>query len=153
MKKIIAIRHIHFEDLGTWEMTLKMRFQAAEIEYVDAPIADFSDTEKFLAADLLVVLGAPIGAFDEAIYPFLARELVVIDARLKSGNPLIGVCLGAQIIARLSGANVEPMSVKEIGFAPISACGVLAELDSEKVLHWHGDRFELPENAQHLSGS
>ncbi|WP_350541837.1 gamma-glutamyl-gamma-aminobutyrate hydrolase family protein, partial [Psychrobacter sp. CAL495-MNA-CIBAN-0180] len=85
------------------------------IEYIDAATVDF-DTIDPLSADLLVVLGAPIGAFDEDIYPFLKSELAFIDKRLKANKPLLGICLGAQLIARLLGANVASMGRKEIGF-------------------------------------
>ena len=149
---ILAIRHIHFEDLGTWESVLAA--QQHRICYIEAPLADFAALDAE-ADDLVVVLGAPIGAYDEAAYPFLQHELDFVQRRLNSGKPLLGVCLGAQIIARLLGAKVAPMGVKEIGFAPIRAAAdsPLAALDGETVLHWHGDRFEIPSAATRIAGS
>ncbi|WP_265091213.1 hypothetical protein [Psychrobacter sp. SZ93C1] len=71
MKNVLAIRHVHFEDLGVFEEVLiNSNFH---IEYIDAATVDF-DTIDPLSADLLVVLGAPIGAFDEDIYPLLIES-------------------------------------------------------------------------------
>jgi GMP synthase (glutamine-hydrolysing) len=108
--------------------------------------------------DLLVVLGGPIGAFDEEVFPFLAAELALIRERLDARLPILGICLGAQLMARALGADVAPMRVKEIGFGPLmlTAAGkesVLSPLAGVSVLHWHGDRFEIPANADLLAGT
>lgn len=106
MKTAIAIRHLHFEDLGTMGPLLAARGYA--VRYLDATTEDWC-TADAVAADLLVVLGGPIGAFDDALYPFLADELAVISERLQSRRPLLGICLGAQLIARALGAGVSGM--------------------------------------------
>lgn len=151
----IAIRHLHFEDLGTLEPLLQSRGYA--VRYVDAPTEDLR-APHIADADLLVVLGGPIGAFDEAAYPFLADELALVRRRLGSQRPLLGICLGAQLIARALGAPVAPMGVKEIGFAPLALTAAghdspLAALDGVPVLHWHGDQFGIPPGAQCLAGT
>ena len=150
-----AIHHLHFEDLGTLEPLLQSRGYA--VRYVDAPTADLR-APHLGDADLLVVLGGPIGAFDEAAYPFLAEELKLVRRRLDSGRPLLGICLGAQLIARALGAPVAPMGVKEIGFAPLALTTAgqespLAALGDVPVLHWHGDQFGIPPSAQCLAGT
>ncbi|WP_416047048.1 glutamine amidotransferase [Cupriavidus basilensis] len=155
MKTAIAIRHLHFEDLGTLEPVLTAR--GYSVRYLEATTDDLRtlDTD---AADLLVVLGGPIGAFDDGIYPFIGDELAVILERLESQRPLLGICLGAQLIARALGASVASMGVKEIGFAPLTLtpegyASPLAALGQVQVLHWHGDRFDIPAGATRLAGT
>lgn len=155
MKTALAIRHLDVEDLGTLEPLLAARGYA--VRYLDATTDDLR-TVNTAAADLLVVLGGPISAFDDAIYPFIGDELAVILQRLKSQRPLLGICLGAQLIARALGAGVASMGVKEIGFAPLTLtpegeASPLAVLGKVPVLHWHGDRFDIPAGATRLAGT
>ncbi|WP_288407591.1 glutamine amidotransferase [uncultured Herbaspirillum sp.] len=155
MKTAIAIRHLHFEDLGTLGPLLAARGYA--VRYLDATTEDWCAADA-VAADLLVVLGGPIGAFDDALHPFLADELAVISGRLRSRRPLLGICLGAQLIARALGAGVSGMGFREIGFAPLALAPAgeaspLAALGGVPVLHWHGDRFEIPAGATRLAGT
>lgn len=155
MKTAVAIRHLHFEDLGTLAPLLVAR--GYTVRYLDAG-RERIDADALAAADLLVVLGGPIGAYDEATYPFLADELNVIAQRLQRSRPLLGICLGAQLIARALGADVASMGYKEIGFAPLmltaeGEASPLAALGDVPVLHWHGDRFEIPVGAFRLAGT
>ena len=155
MKTAIAIRHLDFEDLGTLEPLLAAR--GYDVRYLDAATDDLQTVDT-ASADLLVVLGGPIGAFDDAIYPFIGDELAVVLQRLESGRPLLGICLGAQLIARALGAGVASMGVKEIGFAPLTLASEgeaspLGALGKVPVLHWHGDRFDIPTGATRLAGT
>jgi GMP synthase (glutamine-hydrolysing) len=110
-----------------------------------------------LAADLFIVLGRPIGAYEDEQYPFLREELALLKSRLAANRPTLGICLGCQLIARALGARVYPMGVKEIGFSPIrlspegkrSCLSALAE--DGTVLHWHGDTLDLPPGAVNLA--
>lgn len=155
MKSVIALRHLHFEDLGSLEpLFAALGYQ---VHYVDACVADLASLDV-TAPDLLVVLGGPVGAFDEGSYPFLARELALVERRLQSQRPMLGICLGAQMIARALGARVYPMGYKEIGFSPLTLTpqgldSPLSALDCTAVLHWHGDQFDIPAGAIHLAGS
>lgn len=155
MKTCIAIRHVAFEDLGSFEPFL---WEAGfDVAYREAGW-DELDAVDPLAPDLLVVLGGPIGACDDEAYPFLVHELRLIEARLCSGRPIIGICLGAQLMARALGAKVYPNSVKEIGWSPLALSDAgraspLAALESVPVLHWHGDTFDLPEGATLLAST
>jgi GMP synthase (glutamine-hydrolysing) len=155
MKLAVAVRHVHFEDLGVLEPLLGEL--GYDVRYVDAPTANLI-TLDVVSPDLVVVLGAPIGAFDEELYPFLRDELDVVRRRLDAQRPLLGICLGAQIIARALGAAVSPMGVKEIGFAPLQltaagSASPLAALGQTPVLHWHGDQFDIPTGASRLAGT
>jgi len=155
MKTAVALRHVHFEDAGTLAPVL--RDHGYQLEYVD-PTRDGLDHAAIQRADLLLVLGGPIGASDERRYPFLQDESAVIRQRLDDGKPLLGICLGAQLIAKALGAKVYPLGVKEIGFAPLSLthagqASALAALGDAPVLHWHGDQFDVPASAVHLAST
>jgi GMP synthase (glutamine-hydrolysing) len=156
-KRAVAIRHVAFEDLGLLEGLLVRH--GFDVRYVEAGVDDLDDP-AIANAELMVVLGGPIGAYEEDRYPFLTGELAVIDQRLASGRPVVGVCLGAQLMARTLGARVYPGPRKEIGFAPLQlsdagAASCLAPFgeDGAVVLHWHGDTFDLPQGAVRLASS
>jgi GMP synthase (glutamine-hydrolysing) len=157
MREILAIRHVAFEHLGTLEHVLIQR--GYQIRYWDAGIHDLSIL-KTSFSDLLVVLGGPIGAYEENIYPFLKDELQIIDFRLRHELPILGICLGSQLIARALGAKVYRGSQKEIGWRPITltdagreSCLTSLEDMGGHVLHWHGDTFDLPEGATLLASA
>jgi len=155
MKTVLALRHVHFEDLGIFEPLLRAR--GYEIRYIDPSIDDLTALDV-VTPDLVVVLGGPIGAFDDAIHPFVADELALVKARLDSGRAILGICLGAQFMARALGAKVYPMGVKEIGFSPLSLTAQgqqspLTLLSDVPVLHWHGDQFDIPDGAELLAST
>jgi GMP synthase (glutamine-hydrolysing) len=155
MKVASAIRHVHFEDLGAFASVLEQRGFA--IRYHEAPTDDLTAPE-LLDCDILFVLGGPIGAYEEDKYPFLCQELSVIEKRLASGHPIMGICLGAQLMARALGAPVYPGPAKEIGWVPITLTaagrrGPARHLDGGPVLHWHGDTFDLPAGAELLAST
>jgi GMP synthase (glutamine-hydrolysing) len=153
-KSAVAIRHVAFEDLGSAAEVLKANGYTAE--YLEAAVDDLN-VAKARDADLLVVLGGPIGAYDEALYPFLTQELAVLEHRLTRDRPTLGICLGAQLMARALGARVFPGGKQEIGWSRLKLSedgsrGVLAPLTCP-VFHWHGDTFDLPAGAVHLAAS
>lgn len=149
----IAIRHVPFEDLGLLAPLLADRGYL--IEYLDAGIDDLADG-RAADADLLVVLGGPIGVGDVASYPFLRDEIDLLVRRLDRQRPTLGICLGAQLIAAALGAPVRPGGGVEIGYAPLTLTedgrrSPLAAIERTPVLHWHGDRFDTPEGAVNLA--
>jgi GMP synthase (glutamine-hydrolysing) len=113
----LAIRHVPFEDLGILDPLLTER--GYQVRYLDAGIDPVEDG-TVLEADLLVVLGGPIGVNDTLRYPFLVDELRVIGERVNRERLTLGVCLGSQLIAAALGAEVTPARRFEIGFAPVA---------------------------------
>ena len=152
-KTIYAIQHLAFEDLGTLEDV----FYAAgyRVRYFEAGVDDLATA--FAHPELLVILGGPIGVYETDDYPFLKDELILLKQRLASNKPTLGICLGAQMIAQALGARVYAGAHKEIGWSSLQMHDVaqnpLAALTDVPVLHWHGDTFDVPEQAELLASS
>jgi GMP synthase (glutamine-hydrolysing) len=154
MKSVVAIRHVPFEDLGAFEPVL--RDAGFAISYWDMGQDDPAEIGS--ETDVLVVLGGPIGAYEEDKYPFILDELHLLERRIAASRPTLGICLGAQLIARASGAHVYPGVAKEIGWSAIELTDAgrlscLKHLATVPVLHWHGDTFDLPKGAEHLAST
>lgn len=155
MKTCIAVRHVAFEDLGLLGPPLAAR--GVDVRYLDAPVEPL-DGASLTAPDLVVVLGGPIGVYEEDVYPFLVGELAAVKARIAAKKPTLGICLGAQLMAKALGAVVAPGPQKEIGYAPLDvtaegrAAG-LGDFSATPVLHWHGDNFALPAGATRLAST
>lgn len=112
------------------------------------------------AYDWLVVLGGPMGACDEAIHPWMGPELRSLREGIDAGRTVIGVCLGAQLIARALGGVVSRGPAPEIGWWPVEETEAAAStplagfLDGQStVMQWHGDTFTIPDGAVHLARS
>lgn len=171
--KALALTHLPFEDLGSLDGILCER--GFTVETVEATASVFP-RQQLLDADLVVVLGGPIGVYETADYPFLNHEIETIAARLKARKPTAGICLGAQLIATALGAKVAPgQNGSEIGWSALHApengpdlitktaisdtkkplFDAFAPLlaDGLQVLHWHGDTFDIPKGAVHLASS
>jgi GMP synthase (glutamine-hydrolysing) len=153
----LVIRHVACEDLGNLALVLQQR--GLVVRYVEAGIDDLAQLNP-LAPEVLIVLGGPIGVYQEHAYPFLTDELRLLERRLAADLPTLGICLGAQLMARALGAKVYAGPRKEIGWSPLhlSEAGrqsCLAQLAKHEtaVLHWHGDTFELPAGATHLAST
>ncbi len=155
MPTTLALRHVAFEDLGTLAPILARRGHT--VRYVEVPVASLAEVDP-LEPDLLVVLGGPIGVYDTDVYQFLTPEIELIAARLRSGRATLGLCLGSQLMARALGARVYSAGVKEIGWGeleltPEGRKSCLRHLAGVAVLHWHGDTFDLPEDAVRLAST
>jgi len=156
-RTVIALCHVAFEDLGL--MAPLLAAAGWTITYRDAALDDLAG-RQLQEAGLLVVLGGPIGVYEGDIYPFLRPEIAAVEQRLRAGKPILGICLGAQVMAAALGARVYFGGSKEIGFGPVtlteagavSALAPLAAPDAA-VLHWHGDTFDLPQDAVRLASN
>lgn len=152
-----VLRHVAFEDLGILENLLQER--GFFIRYLEAGVDNLTAIDP-LAPNLLVVLGGPIGVYEQEQYPYLQTEIDWIRRRVLEKQPTLGICLGAQLIASALGAKVYPGPLKELGWGPITLTPQgqttymkhLVEYDVP-VLHWHGDAFDLPENTIPLASS
>jgi GMP synthase (glutamine-hydrolysing) len=152
-KSCLAVRHVAFEDIGLLGPLLADR--GYDVRYHNAGIERF-DVESFLAPDLVIVLGGPIGVYEAETYPFIGDAVAAIARRLDASKPLLGICLGAQMMAAALGARVAPGPVKEIGWAPLTLTAAgraspLAPIGASPVLHWHGDNCDLPPGCERLA--
>ena len=110
--------------------------------------------------DFLIIMGGPMGVYDEDQHPWLIEEREYIRKAIEAGKKVLGICLGAQLIASVMGANISRNAYKEIGWFPIHRTSdalscQLGKLWPEtiKVFHWHGDTFSLPKGAHWLASS
>jgi GMP synthase (glutamine-hydrolysing) len=157
MKKALAIRHVYFEDCGTLADVLQSR--GFEISYVEAGLQDLKGIDPE-APDLLIGLGGPISVYEADIYPYINDELDLFKRRIAARKPVMGICLGAQMLASALGGRVYPGKQKEIGWKPLEltkegADSLVAHLapGNTSMLHWHGDTFDLPPGAVLLAST
>lgn len=149
----IVVQHLAFEDLGSFAPVL--REQGWTWRCLQAGVDDLAAARD---ADLLIVLGGPIGVYETDAYPFLIDEIALLRERLATQRPTLGICLGSQLMAAALDARVYPGGRKEIGWSPLqlTAAGqasCLRHLAGVPVLHWHGDTFDLPSGSTHLARS
>lgn len=156
MKKLRlhCFQHVAFETPGhieTWAKENQHRITISHL-YLGEPMPL---PDSF---DWLIVMGGPMSVGDEAEYPWLRAEKQFIRKMIDARKTVLGVCLGAQLIASALGSPVYPNRKKEIGWFRISLTedgrtnALTKSLPSEMmVLHWHGDTFDLPEGALHLT--
>ncbi len=150
----LAVGHIAFEDLGSFGLALREHGYVVRSRHagVDPPTR-----EDWTGADLVVVLGGPLGVNDGEDFPWLAQELAGLRARLALGLPTLGICLGAQLMAVALGGRVERRaSGAEIGWSALALpedAGVCEALRGVEVLHWHGDNIVAPPGAVTLAST
>jgi len=153
MIRIHYIQHVFHEDAGsikTWINQHGYDLQVTRMFNSES----LPDTTDF---DWLIILGGPMGAYDESRYPWLAEEKRFIEKCIRSNKKVLGICLGSQLIADVLGGRVFKNRFKEIGWHPVSLTqagkksGLLTDFsESERVFQWHGDTFDLPDKAVHL---
>jgi GMP synthase (glutamine-hydrolysing) len=157
MKEVLVFQHDPFEDLGFFSEVLEKQRTAYRVLRLFHGEMPAEDWERIGA---LIILGGPMSVNDEEEYPFLRWEKRIIRAAIDEAVPVVGICLGAQLIAATLGTMVYHGRVKEIGWSPISITphgqvdsllGYLPE--NATVFQWHGDGFELPAGAIRLASS
>ncbi len=148
------IQHVPFEGLGSIETWL----QHAGYEISGSRLFQGEQFPDVGDMDLLVVLGGPMSIHDEAAYPWLVQEKAYIRQAIAAGISVLGICLGAQLIAHAMGGEVFSNPKKEIGWFPVEA--VDSESDATfsfpkeiNTFHWHGETFSLPKGAVCLAKS
>jgi GMP synthase (glutamine-hydrolysing) len=146
------LQHVPFEGLGCIEPWLNEN--ARDISCTRLWAGDgFPDIGK---TDGLIVMGGPMGIYDYEEYPWLAEEKAFIRQIINQNKPVLGICLGAQLIADVLGSNVWKNEHKEIGFFPVTGNPeheISNVWKTETVFHWHGDTFGIPEGAVRLASS
>jgi len=150
--RIHTLQHVAFEGLGSIEGWAKTREASISYSRMFAGDALPALTEF----DWLVVMGGPMNIYEEEAYPWLHREKAFIREAIEAGKIVLGVCLGAQLIADALGAAVSRNPQREIGWFPLTTVhpamtGIIPEMT--QVMHWHGDTFALPSGAERLAQS
>jgi GMP synthase-like glutamine amidotransferase len=153
---LLALQHIACEPPAAFEDELRSRgldLVRVELDEGDA----LPDWREFAGT---IVMGGPMGAYEEDAHPWLAEEKRALGAAARAGHPVWGVCLGAQLLAGALGADVYPGSEAEVGLLPVELTPAAADdpvfaaaPPSFPTLQWHGDTFDLPAGATLLASS
>lgn len=155
MKSALIIRHVPHEGVAGYRQPIEAAgYDVSRIDVTDPafPQTDLRDP------DLLIMMGGPMGVYEQDRYPWIACQLRRLSQRLEAGRPTLGVCFGAQMMASALGAEVYPGPAKEVGFHPVrihedAMAGPLRHLAGVPVLHWHGDTFTRPDNVEMLAAT
>jgi GMP synthase-like glutamine amidotransferase len=153
MIRMAVLQHVEFEGpaaVADWAVEHGFPFRLFHL-YRDTTLPSLADF------DMLTVMGGPMSANDEARLSWLGPEITLVREAIAAEKTLLGICLGAQIIAKALGARVYPGSAKEIGWFPVQRTGSHPLFDglpdSFTPFHWHGDTFDLPHEGKLLAKS
>ncbi|OGW55083.1 MAG: hypothetical protein A2Z60_00260 [Nitrospirae bacterium RIFCSPLOWO2_02_42_7] len=157
MSDFLVLQHIGCEDLGTIEQAMIHR----GISYRYVRLFDGDPLpEDIKNYSGLIILGGPMNVYEEDVYPYLKGEDILIKEAVKRRIPVLGICLGGQLIAKATGAKVNKGAKKEIGWydlllTPGGKADKVFKNSPERltVFQWHGDTFDIPSDATHLAGS
>jgi GMP synthase-like glutamine amidotransferase len=151
--RIQCIQHVFHEDMGSIKPWITQKGYDLQVTKMFNN-ESLPDTFDF---DWLIILGGPMGAYEESRYPWLVEEKRFIEKCIRSDKKVLGICLGSQLIADVLGGKVFKGRFKEIGWQTVSLtqAGKKSKLftdfsELETVFQWHGDTFDLPDKAVHL---
>lgn len=155
MPTITCFQHIDCEGPGTLGDTLKAK--GVEMRILQ-PCK--GETIPDQLGDGLLILGGPMGAYEEALNPWMVNEVLNIRKALDARLPILGICLGSQLLAKAAGAQVFRGAQPEVGWAPVelTEAGTRTPIFKDipkrfTAFHWHGDTFTLPSGSQRLAQS
>lgn len=155
VKTALIVRHVPRE--GAAGFLQPIEAAGYHIERID--VADPAFVEADLCTpELLIMMGGPMGVYEQAIYPWIPLQIEKLAERLDRNRPTLGVCLGSQMMAAALGARVYAGGRNEIGFATVALSeegrdSPLRHLAEAPVLHWHGDTFDLPDDVELLAST
>lgn len=155
MKRALIIRHVPHEGVAAYRAPIEAA--GYEVDRVDVADPRFAALD-LREPDLLIMMGGPMGVYEQDQHPWIACQLRRLKTRLDADRPTLGVCFGAQMIAAALGAEVYAGATKEVGFHPVRLHSTALEsplrhLTDVPILHWHGDTFTLPDNVELLASS
>lgn len=153
MIKVHFLQHIQYEGLGSiadWIHENSYVLSVTQL-FHDQSLPDPGDI------DFLIIMGGPMGIYEKEKYPWLKKEKQFIKKAIRENKKVLGICLGAQLIADVLGAKVYPNKYQEIGWFPVRMTDdsknskLFNHFPSElMVFHWHGDTFDIPDNTIHI---
>jgi GMP synthase (glutamine-hydrolysing) len=155
--RALAVQHVAVEPPNAIAAAMEAEGVLLDVVRVDRGESVPKNADGLAA---LVVMGGPMGVYEAHRFPHLVDEMRLVDSALRMDVPVLGVCLGSQLLAQVLGARVAPAGFQEIGWYPVTlereartdpVLGACAT--SFTALHWHGDAFELPRGAVHLARS
>lgn len=155
MKRALIIRHVPREGVAGFREPIEAAGYG--VDRIDVTDPEFASLD-LCDHDLLIMMGGPMGIYEQDQYPWISCQLRRLEKRLDADLPTLGVCFGAQMMAAAMGASVYAGPVKEVGFHPVTVradipANPLRHLTGVPVLHWHGDTFTLPDGVELLASS
>jgi GMP synthase-like glutamine amidotransferase len=152
LMRMAVLQHVPFEGpaaIADWAAAHGIELAVAHL-YRGDPLPTLA------GLNMLTVMGGPMSANDEAIFPWLSPEIALVRSAIGAGKIVLGVCLGAQIIAKALGAKVYAAGQKEIGWFPVRRAEAASALfagapETFTAFHWHGETFDLPPGALRLA--
>ncbi len=154
-KTALIIRHVPYEGVAGFRAPIEAA--GYDVDRIDVSDAGFA-TLDLAEPDLLIMMGGPMGVYEQDEYSWIPCQLKRLARRLEADRPTLGVCFGAQMMAAALGGEVYAGPASEIGFHPITLresalAGPLRHVAQVPMLHWHGDTFTLPDNVELLASS
>lgn len=153
---IHCFQHVEFEGPGMindWVESKKQKLHFTHFHKGD-PLPDLN------SVDLLIVMGGPMDVYDYHIHSWMEDEIAFVKQCIENNTPVLGICLGAQIVAAALGSEVYPGKEKEIGWFPVTFLPAAGDFKiwsehpgTRMVFHWHGDTFDIPEGAIRIARS